>query len=73
MANEVRLCGVPRRSFGCFPIAGKVPRRPQAAKFPAQTRKRRRGQAPALQDSSNDICFLDWPLMLLNSLRGKIK
>ena len=26
MANEVRLCGVPRRSFGYFPIAGKVPR-----------------------------------------------
>ena len=32
LANEVRLCGVPRRSFGYFPIVGKVPRRPQAAK-----------------------------------------
>ena len=26
MANEVRPCGVPRRSFGFFPIAGKETR-----------------------------------------------
>ena len=36
MANEVRPCGVPRRSFGFFPIAGKETRRPQAAKSPAR-------------------------------------
>ena len=28
---------LPRRSFGDFPIAGKVTRRPQAAKFPLRT------------------------------------
>ena len=35
MANEVRLCGVPRRRFGYFAAAGKVTRRPQTAEFPA--------------------------------------
>ena len=34
---------VPRRSFGDFPIAGKVTRRPQAAKFPLQNGTERRG------------------------------
>ena len=30
---------IPRRSFGSFPIAGKEPRRPQAAKFPLLRKK----------------------------------
>ena len=32
--HEVPVGRVPRRSFGDFPIAGKVTRRPQAAKSP---------------------------------------
>ena len=35
--HEVPVGRVPRRSFGDFPIAGKVTRRPQAAKLPAKT------------------------------------
>ena len=38
MANEVRLCGVPRRSFGYFPIAGKVTR--PAGRNPPAARRR---------------------------------
>ena len=43
MANEVRLCGVPRRSFGDFPIAGKVTRRPRRRNPPD-----RKKQSPTL-------------------------
>ena len=36
--HEVLIWSRPRRRFGDFAAAGKVTRRPQAAKFPAQTR-----------------------------------
>ena len=39
MATGVRLCGVPRRSFGYFPIAGKVTR-PAGRNSPAALRRR---------------------------------
>ena len=42
---------IPRRSFGSFPIAGKGPRRPQAAKFPLL----RKETSPA-GNSTNQIC-----------------
>ena len=44
MANEVRPCGVPRRSFGYFPIAGKVPR--PAGRNPVKLPAARRVVAP---------------------------
>ena len=34
--HEVLIWSRPRRSFGFFPIVGKVTRRPQAAKLPAK-------------------------------------
>ena len=38
--HEVLIWSRPRRSFGFFPIVGKVTRRPQAAKLPAKVSRR---------------------------------